>query len=217
MCGRFTLTLSDIAAMARAWGAEVDAALLASWRPRFNVAPGQLAPLLRGPAGARRLVAATFGLPAARGGLHVNARVETAGQRPAFRDALVHGRAAVPIDGFFEWEGPPAGRRPTWFHGPGEAPLLLAALAVDGAAGPTFAVLTTDSVEPVVRLHDRMPVVLPPGQVDAWLAEGPAPALAPAVPGYFRGRRVSPRANSPANDDPGCLDAPAPPAQGSLF
>lgn len=217
MCGRFSLTISDIAALARAWGAEVDAALLAAWRPRYNVAPGQPAPLLVGPAGRRRLVAATFGLPSPRGGLLPNARAETAGQKPTFRDALARGRAAVPADGFYEWEGPPAARRPTWFHRDGEAPLLLAALAVDGKDGPAFTILTTDAIEPVVRLHDRMPVILPPGLVEAWLADGPAPPLGPPVPGLLSGRKVSPRVNSPANDDAGCLAPPPEPAQGSLF
>ncbi len=99
MCGRFSLTLSDIAALAREWGAEVDAALLASWRPRFNVAPGQAAPLLRGPAGRRRLVAATFVLPSPRGGLLPNARAETATEKRTFRDALARRRAELPIDG----------------------------------------------------------------------------------------------------------------------
>jgi putative SOS response-associated peptidase YedK len=214
MCGRFSLTVSDIAALAREWGAEVDAALLEGWRPRYNVAPGQRVPLLRGAAGARRLVAAAFGLPAPRGALHVNARAETAGEKRTFRAALAQGRAAVPADGFYEWEGPPSARRPTWFHRPGGAPLLLAALAVDGADGPAFAILTTAAVEPVVRLHDRMPVILPPERLDAWLAQGPPPALPPAVPGLLAGRKVSPRVNSPQHDDPGCL---APPAQGSLL
>lgn len=217
MCGRFSLTSSDIAALARAWGAEVDAALLARWRPRYNVAPGQRVPLLRGPPGARWLAEAAFGLPAGRGALHLNARAESAGQKRTFRAALAHGRAAVPADGFYEWEGPPSARRPTWFHAPGGAPLLLAALAVEGAGGPAFAILTTGAVEPVARLHDRMPLILPPEQLDAWLADGPPPPFPPMIPGQLAGRPVSPRVNSPRHDDPECLAPPEPPAQGALL
>lgn len=214
MCGRFSLTVADIAALARAWGAEVDAALLQRWRPRYNVAPGQQAPLLVGPAGARRLVAATFGLPAPRGALHVNARLETAAEKRTFKAALARGRAAVPVDGFYEWEGPPSARRPTWFHQAGRAPLLLAAVAVEGADGPAFAILTTGAVPPVLRLHDRMPVVLPTGAVEAWLAPGPPPTLPAPVAGALLGLPVSTRVNSPRQDDPACL---APPDQGELF
>jgi putative SOS response-associated peptidase YedK len=218
MCGRFSLTVSDIAALARAWGAEVDAALLAGWQPRYNVAPGQRVPLLRGPAGQRRLVAATFGLPAAGGALHVNARSETAARRPAFLRALASARAAVPADGFYEWEGPPSARRPSWFHRPDGAPLLLAALAVDDPGGaPAFAILTTDAVQPVARLHDRMPVLLTPEGLEGWLAAGPPPPLPPPGAVALLGRPVSPRVNSPLHDDPACLEPPPRPAQGSLF
>jgi len=258
MCGRFTLTITDIAALAKAWGAEVDGALLAGWRPCFNVAPGHRVPLLTGAPGgpppaslragpppasthgppppasahggplaasgpvARRLVAATFGLPSPRGGLLLNARVETAARKPTFRHALAHARAAVPVDGFYEWEGPPSARRPSWFHRPGGAPFLLAALAVPGGpgGGVAFAILTTDSVEPVRRLHDRMPVILPGDLVEGWLADGPPPPLPATAAGWLEARAVSPRVNSPKVDDAACLDPappPAPPPQLSLF
>ena len=220
MCGRFTLTVSDIAALARAWGAEVDAALLAGWRPRHNVAPGQRVPLLAGPAGARRLGLATFGLPGPRGGPLLNARSETAAVKPTFRHLLATGRAVVPADGFFEWEGPPSARRPSWFHRPDGAPLLLAALVQEAPGGPAFAILTTGAVAPVERLHDRMPVILPPALLEAWLAPGPPPPLPPAEPGLLEARPVSPRVNSPRPDDPGLLDPvapPPPPAQGRLL
>jgi putative SOS response-associated peptidase YedK len=220
VCGRYTLTVSDIAELARAWGAEVDAALRAGWRPRHNVAPGQLAPLLVGQGGARRLVPAAFGLPSPRGGFLVNARSETAAEKRTFRDAMARSRAAVPADGFFEWEGPPSARRPTWFHPADGAPFLMAALALPapGARGaPAFAILTTDSVEPVSRLHDRMPVILPPGLVERWLAPGPPPALPAPEPGRLAGRRVSPRVNSPFVDDPDCLAPRDPPGQLSLL
>jgi len=240
MCGRFSLTVSDIAALARAWGAEVDARLQEGWRPRYNVAPGHLAPLLRGPAGQRHLVLATFGLTGrgaapgstgrgaapghtARGAtqqgkLLINARSETAARLPTFREAYAGRRAVVPADGFYEWEGPPSARRPSWFHRPDGAPLLLAAIASPGPDGQTaFAILTTASVEPVARLHDRMPVILPPEALDAWLADGPPPPLPRAGEVALAGRPVSPRVNSPSHDDPACLEAPPPPAQGTLF
>jgi len=211
MCGRYTLTISDIAALAAAWGAEVDAALVAGWTPRFNVAPGHLAPLLTADGGIRRLVPATFGWVNPRGGLLINARAETAADKRTFKAALAARRVAVPIDGFYEWEGPPSARRPTWFHRDG-SPLLLAALTREEAAGPAFVILTTGAVEPVRRLHDRMPVVLQPEQVAAWLAVGPPPALPPPPPGWLAARPASPKVNSNRYDAPDCLAAPAPPA-----
>jgi putative SOS response-associated peptidase YedK len=217
MCGRYTLTITDIAALAKAWAAEVDAVLLAGWRPRFNVAPGQRAPLLLGGPGRRRLVQATFGLPAPHGALYPNARAETAHQKRSFREALRLGRAVVAADGFYEWEGPPSARQASWFHLAGGAPLLLAAVSVEGVDGPAFSILTTAAVAPVARLHDRMPVILPPEGLDAWLADGPPPAFPLPPPGLLAAQPVGSLVNSPRHDGPACLAPPPPPAQGSLF
>jgi putative SOS response-associated peptidase YedK len=216
MCGRFTLTVDNIAALARQWAAEVDQAVAAAWRPRFNVAPGDRHPVLRADKGRLRVISATFG-QAGGGQLLVNARLESAASRPAFRDAWRWRRVAVPADGFFEWGGPPSARRPTWFHAAGGRPLLLAALlgpAPDGGQG--FAILTTEARAPVRALHDRMPVVLPPALLGAWL-DGPPPALPAPEDGELQGRPVSPRVNSVEHDDPACLEASGPPEQGELF
>jgi len=211
MCGRFSLTLADLAALAAEWAADLDVLLAREWRPRFNVAPGQPHPLLRQVAGWRRLEPATFGLAGPRGTLLPNARSETAAARPTFAGPLREARCAVPIDGFYEWEGPPSARRPTWFHRADGQPLLLAAVsapAPDGTLG--FSILTTGSIEPVVRLHDRMPVILPPALVAPWLAAGPPPPLPAPQPGLLSARPLSPRVNSVVHDDPECL-APARP------
>jgi putative SOS response-associated peptidase YedK len=221
MCGRFTLTADDIASLAREWAAEVDPALAAGWRPRFNAAPGDRHPVLVEAEGCRRLISASFGLagarPAGARSLLINARVETAASRPTFREAWRNRRAAVPADGFFEWEGPSSARRPTWFHLPGRAPMLLAALLGEAPGGGTgFAVLTCPARAPVQALHDRMPVLLPPALLDAWLA-GPPPTLPDLSRGGLVARRVSPRINSVENDDPGCLEEGEAEAQGKLF
>jgi putative SOS response-associated peptidase YedK len=216
MCGRFTLTVDDVARLAREWGAEVDAALAAAWRPRFNVAPGNGHLVLQQGGGRRTLAEARFGL-AGPAGMVINARVETAASRPAFRDAWRTGRAAVPADGFYEWEGPASARRPSWFHRPGGRPFLLAALlgpAPGGGVG--FAILTTAARAPVAALHDRMPVILPEGLLDAWL-EGDPPALPAPEDGALAARPVSPRVNGVEHDDPACLAPAAPSRQGSLF
>lgn len=221
MCGRFTLTVDDIASLAREWAAEVDEALAAGWRPRFNVAPGDRHPVLVASGGRRRLIPAVFGLAGERNGgpgpLLINARIETAPSRPTFREAWRTRRAAVPADGFFEWEGPPSARRPTWFHLPGRAPMLLAALLGEAPGGGTgFAVLTCPARAPVQALHDRMPVLLPAALLDAWLA-GPAPAWTGPYGDELLARPVSPRVNSVENDDPACLEEAETPRQGRLF
>src|SRR5512137_505120 len=218
MCGRFSLTVADLAALAKEWAADLDVLMAEHWRPRFNVAPGQLHPLLREVGGRRRLAPATFGLSGPRGTLLPNARSETAAERRTFARPLREARCAVPVDGFYEWEGPPSARRPSWFHRADGAPLLLAAVSAPAPDGrPGFSILTTGSVEPVARLHDRMPVILPPALVAPWLADGPPPPLPAPVPGLLSARRLSPRVNSISHDDPECLEPARPEGQLSLL
>jgi putative SOS response-associated peptidase YedK len=219
MCGRFTLTERDLVRLARALGAEVDPALAGAWRPRFNVAPGQQALLVRALPPARgergaglRLEGGRFGLGGSPGPLRFNARAETAAERRPFRAAWESRRCAVPADGFYEWGGGAEARRPTWFHDPARRPLLLAGLWGEEEGGAlAFAILTTAARGPVAALHDRMPVLLPPGGLRAWL-EGGAPPGAELALG-LAAREVSPRVNAVANDDEACLEAPAPARQ----
>jgi len=214
VCARFTLTTRDLAALARAWAAEVDPGLLAGWRPRFNVAPGQVVPLLAEPGGARRLVPASFGLAAPGGALHLNARAETAAGKRSFREAWRHHRAAVPVDGFYEWDGPPGARRPHWLHRPDGRPFLLAGLWSPAAeGGPAFAIVTTEARGAVRPLHDRMPLLLPEPLVGPWLADGPAPELPAPGEEVLADRPVSPRVNATTHDDEGCLAPPPAPPQ----
>lgn len=219
MCGRFSLTEVDLALLARSWAAEVEAAGAASWRPRYNVAPGDRHLVLTASGGQRRLLPATFGLagPRAASPLLVNARIETASSRPTFREAWQRRRAAVPADGFFEWTGPSSARRPTWFHLRSGMPMLLAALLGRGPGGELgFVVLTTEARAPVRALHHRMPVLIAPSLLDAWLT-GEPPALAATAGEELLARPVSDRVNSTANDDPACLGPRAQAEQVELF
>jgi putative SOS response-associated peptidase YedK len=217
MCGRFTLTERDLVRLATAIGALVDPALAAEWRPRFNVAPGSAALLVRTVAGERRLERARFGLPGVGASkLQFNARFETAGERHAFRAAWAARRCVVPADGFYEWSGASRARRPMWFHDPVGRPLLFAALWGEDAAGQlAFSLLTRAANGPVAALHDRMPVLVPDDGLDGWIGGGEPPA--PSPEDALRGRPVSDRVNAIGSDDPGCLEPPAPARQLTLF
>src|SRR6185369_5623408 len=105
MCARFTLTIPDYAALARALGVEIAGASLDQYHPRYNAAPGQQQLILRAHDERREIVAARWGLiprwakDPSIGGKLVNARAETAREKPAFRDAFVKRRCVVPADG----------------------------------------------------------------------------------------------------------------------
>lgn len=211
MCARFTLTRPDLSGVARLLGAELDPSEAALHRPRYNVAPSQVAFVVRAGGGRTRLQPARFGFPGRQGQLVVNARAETAGRLPMFREAFQEGRCVVPSDGFFEWRGAAGKRQPLWYHRPDGGLVLMAGLARSAADGQLeFVILTTPANGEVRGVHDRMPALLSPEEAAVWLAQPEPALLRPAPEGGLAARPVSQRVNSVANDDAACL-APAPP------
>jgi len=175
MCGPFTLRtptadLIEIFEVAR--GFELT--------PRYNIAPTQPIPAIRqAPHGeGRELVILRWGLipswakePGAVP-LLINARAETAAEKPAFRAALRRRRCLVPADGFYEWQQTPP-KQPYHMRRRDGQPFALAALweRWGGPAGiiESCALLTTEANELMAPFHHRMPVILDPPEFDLWL------------------------------------------------
>jgi putative SOS response-associated peptidase YedK len=223
MCGRFTLTTTP-EEVARHFDLD-EIPLLA---PRFNVAPGQaIATISRAATGARRVLALRrWGLIPAWakdpkiGNRMINARLETAAQKPSFRAAFRKRRCLVPADGFYEWAvRAGAAKQPFHIALPARRCFAIAGLweswrDPEGASLESCTLLTTAANAKLREVHDRMPVILDPGDYDAWLdpalageesllrLAGGAPAEALEL--HAVGRRV----NDPRFDDPACL-APA--------
>ena len=224
MCTRFMLLRP---------GNEVGALLgmdgFPSTGPRYNAAPGQTLPVVRRgrqPTRKREAAALRWGLVPAWSPapttptLLINARAESAAEKPAFREALRHRRCAVPADGFYEWKRTAHGPMP-WLFEHATGGLLLLAGLWERWAGPgvepleSFAVLTTAPNALVAPLHDRMPALIPAAALDEWLDADTPPArlaqlLAPCPESWLRARAVNPRLNNVANDDASCLTPPPP-------
>lgn len=231
MCGRYTLTNPDLEALARIVEANVSPALRERHQPRYNVAPTQAAAIVCEAPEGRQLELAVWGLPSPWGqdkrpGGFINARAETAATLPSFREAFAHGRCGVLADGFYEWSGPKEHRQPYWFHPPGGQLIVFAGLYRDhrdpqtGEVTRRFLILTTAPNPVVAPHHDRMPAIVPRGQLRRWLTPLPRSAsagdraalaglLGPAPAELLVATPVSGRVNSPRHDDPACL-APEP-------
>ncbi|MBW2522981.1 MAG: SOS response-associated peptidase [Deltaproteobacteria bacterium] len=219
MCGRFTLTIHQFESVLEALDATIEAVHLDSYRPRYNIAPGTEHWMLRSEEGRRSIVPARWGLVPRWakdpnvGYKMINARAETLAERPAYRDAFRKRRCVLPADGFYEWHGDKGNRRPIWFS-PSDGPLLLMAGLFEGwqhrqrdETLTTFTIITTAASPPVAEVHHRMPALLAPEQVEAWLVgDRPGELLRPARPGALVAKPASRRVNSPANDDPSCLE-----------
>ncbi|USN98925.1 MAG: SOS response-associated peptidase [Phycisphaeraceae bacterium] len=223
MCGRYFLTIAE-EDLASAFGGEVR--IPGGFRlPRFNIAPGQDAPVVRASDTGPEIVALRWGLIPSWaedekiGYRTINARSETAYEKPMFRDAFRHRRCLIPATGFYEWkEGEGGPKQPYAARREGGALYAMAGLwerwrhPESGDSRQTFTVLTCPANTRLRALHERMPVVLPPVEWSIWLdprVEGPDALRAMMRPDpakHWEAYPVSRRVNSPKHDEPSLLD-----------
>jgi putative SOS response-associated peptidase YedK len=161
----------------------------------------------------------------------INARLETAAEKPAFKRAWASRRCILPADGFYEWyqpegDGSRKARKTPFFIRPREGERLAMAGLYEfwrddtipegepGAWVVSCAVLTTSATDDVGRLHDRMPLLVPADQRDRWLdPKHPGPSekeistvLLPALPGILEAYPVSTAVNNVANNGPELIE-----------
>jgi len=220
MCGRYTITVTLEELLARYEAENMSA----EYQPRYNIAPGQMVPVVIAGGEGRRLGMLRWGLvpPWADdpkiGNRMINARAETLEERPAYRNAYRTKRCLIPADGFYEWKKAAGGpSRPFRITLRGGGLFSLAGLyetwtSPDGDRLHTCAVLTTEPNRLMADIHDRMPVILRKEDEDLWLdrrvrepaklAGLLAPYPAEEMEAYEVGRLVG----NVANDVPACLE-----------
>jgi putative SOS response-associated peptidase YedK len=187
----------------------------------YNVPPTETIRMVLERADERRLVAARWGFrplwastdDASRAAPSwINARSENAWDSPVFGRALRARRCVIPADAFYEWDRTAKPRQP-YAIGPareGDMHALAGIWSPIHGEAPTTAILTTTPNELVVSVHDRMPVILDPDALDAWLDPGADPGLvrsmlAPAPPDTLRMWPVSTAVNKVDTDGPDLL------------
>ncbi len=229
MCGRFV-----IAEPPDVYGDffGVDEIRTEALAPSYNVAPTDPVYAVAEHDGRRQLGVFRWGLiphwakdrkAAAR---HINARVETAAEKPAFREYFERRRCLIPADGFYEWEvlGEDRAKLPHYIYRSDRRPLAFAGLwarwrdpETDERVA-TCTILTGAPAGVVEELHDRMPVVLPKGAWGPWLDPGNRDVgglrslLASVTGPPLTEHAVSTLVNKVANNLPENV-APLPPAQ----
>jgi putative SOS response-associated peptidase YedK len=184
MCGRFALIadpklVEDVFAL-------FD---IAPFPPRYNIAPTQPVLVIRArPSGGegntpdREAMLARWGLlPGWVKDLKgfptlINARSETASEKPAFRNAMRHRRVLFPASGFYEWKRD-ARDKPlqAYWVKPKRGRIAAFAGLMETWAGPdgseidTACLLTTEAKGGIAKVHDRMPVLVQPEDFARWL------------------------------------------------
>jgi putative SOS response-associated peptidase YedK len=186
MCGRYASARS-VDDIASAFGVrEIDDDVPAA---DWNVAPTKNVPavLIRGDVrvltGVRWGLVPSWATDPSIGNRLVNARVETAAEKPAYREPLARRRCLLPADGWYEWQRRPDGtRQPYFLTTGGTEPCALAGLwdrwyDAEGRRLVSVTILTGPAPADVAHLHDRAPLLVAPEQWASWLDPESAPAV----------------------------------------
>jgi putative SOS response-associated peptidase YedK len=211
MCGRFTYryTWSEIHALYRLTTPP------ANLQPRYNVCPTTTINTVTAREGRNELVPMRWGLipvwwkkKAKETPATFSARAETVAQKPMFRSAFERGRCVVPASGYYEWRDTPDGKQPYYFTRRDEQPISIAGLWDEwkdietGERVKSCTMIITQANDLVAEVHDRMPVILEPGDIDACLTGGAGTELLkPAANEVLQKWPVSRRVNSSRTSD----------------
>jgi putative SOS response-associated peptidase YedK len=217
MCGRFTLhtPAQDIADV-------FELAVVPDLAPRYNIAPTQAVAAVRLEADRRRTLSLlhwglipSWAADPAIGNRMINARAETVASKPAFRQAFQRRRCLVLADGFFEWQKRDGGKQPHHIRLKDGRPFGLAGLWERWERGEqpieSCTIITTGPNELMQSIHDRMPVIVAPGDFDLRLGASPVDRqqletlLRPFPAAQMEAYPVSVVVNNPRRDAAECI------------
>lgn len=164
MCGRYHVDeeiLQEIQEVVR----EVDRKL--QIQGERDVWPNQEAlVLLDGPSGlqARQMYWGFPGYDQKR--LLINARSETVLEKRTFRESAMLRRCVIPARHFYEWD---SRKNKVCFRRQSSRAVYMAGIYRCVQGEDRFVILTTGANESVKAVHDRMPFILEPRELDTWV------------------------------------------------
>lgn len=217
MCGRYTNT-AKLDAMQLRFDFDTEET---DFVPRYNIAPTQYAPvLILDDSGNKRLEMMRWGLiphwakDASIGNRMINARSETIHEKPVFKSPFQKKRCLVLADGFYEWQKTGKTKQPLRITLKNRQLFGMAGLwsrwkDANGKEIKTFTIITTTPNALMKKIHDRMPVIIPPDLEDAWLQGEDLDKLQGMLVAYpakeMAAYEVSTIVNSPKNDIADCI------------
>lgn len=134
-----------------------------------EIRPTNIAPVLLQEGGRIQADIAGWGFPKFTDkGVIINARAETALDKPTFRKSIETRRCVVPSTGFYEWSQDTAHQKYI-FRLPESRTLYMAGIYNEFKGERRFVILTAEGNASIRDIHNRMPVVLRPEMVDDWI------------------------------------------------
>ena len=214
MCGRFIQTDTEDKVMSGFDVLQSEIIL----EPRYNICPSQRIPVIIQQKGFRTLEMQEWGLIpfwAKEPNPMINARVETAQEKPSFRHAFRKRRCLIPASGFYEWTKEGGQKLPYFIHLQNESPMAFAGLwdewlSPEGEIRRTCTILTIVANSLIQEIHHRMPVILTPSSGAIWLDHSGTGVsrrelLRPFPADKMEAWRVSRKVSVPSFDNPDCL------------
>lgn len=187
------------------------------YEPSYNIAPGDPQPVIANNA-PDEIRQYRWGLVPewmeSKREEFINARAETANEKPAFREAWQERPCLVLSSGYYEWKSHgDTTKEPYRIHRADDEPFAMAGLwtegTVDGESIRTVTVLTTEPNDLLSPIHHRMPVVLPDDEYQQYLTGGVETRrrlCRPYPDDDLTASPISTRVNDPSNDDPSIIE-----------
>lgn len=218
MCGRFAL-YADYEVILKRFDIEQDSFGEEQYQQSYNIAPSQQVAAVVSDGKKNRLGKLQWGLipPWAKeakiGYKMINARAETAAEKPSYRNAFKKKRCLVVADAFYEWRKDDAGKTPMLIKMKSGEPFAFAALweswkSPEGETVNSCSILTTGPNKVMESIHDRMPVILSKEAEKIWLDPNVQDIaeleklLKPYDADEMEAYEVSDAVNSPKNNNP---------------
>lgn len=176
--------------------------------PSFNVAPGNIMPVIVRREGRNVLLLMTWGyIPAWAKSDNkirlINTRSDSLLQKPSFHKAFESQRCLVPATGFYEWQKKTTQKIPFYFSLKNNQTFAFAGIFNKD----TYSIITTDANDAVSPIHERMPVILRPEDESKWVDNSvDIPALVPLLKSVsseeLQSYSVSTKINYPQENSP---------------
>ncbi|MCI7813743.1 MAG: SOS response-associated peptidase [Robinsoniella sp.] len=132
-----------------------------------DMLPTNYAPVIECVDGRLCLTEKKWGYPGIKpGSVVLNARAESVHEKRIFQDGIQHHRIVIPARHFYEWN---KNKEKFTFHRQDFDLLFFAGFSDMIENEPRFVILTTQANDSMVKVHDRMPLILEKEQIDDWL------------------------------------------------
>ncbi len=172
MCSRYALT-TDLARLPSALKGNFPQGFTEHYEKQHLIRPSDPVLVLKEENGIRSASFMLWGLlpdwskDPLKGPRPFNARAETISTKPSFRGGWQHRRCLIPASGFYEKNHliRREDAKAFWMGG-----IWNKWLGADGSEIQSCCVITTKPNDLLKTLHNRMPVIIPEGNEDAWIA-----------------------------------------------